>query len=504
MEDLLALDSHSPARVTAISAQTSHLQDHSPLVGEKWAQWLKYHPDRRFAEYILTGIRQGFRIGFNRMQTLQNATSNLPNQVPSVISEYLAREVSLNRMIKLPSGIWPSGTHISPVGVIPKNKPGKWRLIVDLSSLSGHSINDGISPKRSSLSYTSVDHLTSMILLEGQRSFMVKADIKEAYRMVPIHPQDQPLLGIMWEDSVYIDKTLPFGLRSAPKIFSAIADAIQWILHQKGIRNIIHYLDDYIIVAKEKDEADYQKSQLVASFSELGVPIEPSKLEGPSQCLSFLGIEVDTVTLQLRLPQEKVLKLCEKLQSCIHSRSLTKRDLQSLVGMLQLATKVVRPGRPFLHCLYAMQQIVKLPLHHIRLNAPARADILWWYFIMDRWNGISILWSLKRQSADLSVFSDASGVWGCGAYITSKWFSLKWCSRLQPLPIAIKELIPVVLAAAIWGNHWSSKTVLFRVDNMAVVEAINASFCKDAHLMHLIRLLVFFASYHSFWFMQLT
>ena len=103
------------------------------------------------------------------MQTLQNATSNLPNQVPSVISEYLVREVSLNRMIKLTSGIWPSGTHISPVGVISKkNKPGKWRLIVDLSSPSGHSINDGISPERSSLSYTSVDHLTSMILLEGQ------------------------------------------------------------------------------------------------------------------------------------------------------------------------------------------------------------------------------------------------------------------------------------------------------------------------------------------------
>ena len=149
--------------------------------------------------------------------------------------------------------------------------------------------------------------MTSMILLEGQECFMVKLDIKETYRIVPIHPQDQPLIGVMWEDSesVYIDKTLPFGLHSAPNIFLAITDAIQWILNQKGIRNIIHYLDDYIIVAKEKDEADYQKSQLVASFSELGVPIEPSKLEGPSQCLSFLGIEVDTVTLQLYLPQGK-------------------------------------------------------------------------------------------------------------------------------------------------------------------------------------------------------
>ena len=111
-----------------------------------------------------------------------------------------------------------------------------------------------------------------------------------------------------------------------------------------------------------------------------------------------------------------------------------------------------------------------------------------------------MLWNLQRQSVDLSVFSDASGTWGCGAFYAAKWFSLKWCSRLQPLPIATKELIPIVLAAAIWGSHWSGKIVLFRVDNMAVVEAINASFCKDAHLMHLIRLLVFFAYYHSFWF----
>ena len=92
---------------------------------------------------------------------------------------------------------------------------------------------------------------------------------------------------------------------------------------------------------KEKDEADYQQSQLVASFSELAVPIESSKLEGPSQCLPFLGIEVDTLTMQLYLPQEKVLKLHEKLQSCIHSRSLTNRALQSLVEMLQFVTKVV-------------------------------------------------------------------------------------------------------------------------------------------------------------------
>ena len=364
---------------------------------------------------ILSGIRQGFRIGFNREQRLCNASNNLPSQVPTVISEYLAREVSLNRMVKFPTGIWPSGTHISPLGVIPKkNKPGKWRLIVDLSSPSDYSINNGICPERASLSYASVNHLATMILSEGRGSFMVKADIKEAYRMIPIHPHDQPLLGVRWHDSVFIDKALPFGLRSAPKIISAVADALQWILKQQGIENNIHYLDDYVLVAKEPGKADEQQLQLISTFSELGVPLEPSKLEGPAQCLIFLGIEVDTVALQLRLPQAKIQQLREKLQSCIQKKSLTKRELQSLVGMLQFATKVVRPGRPFLRRLYSMQEIGKAPSHHIRLNTPARADILWWYFFMDRWNGISLLWNLHKQSADLSVFSDASGAWGCG------------------------------------------------------------------------------------------
>ena len=181
----------------------------------------------------------------------------------------------------------------------------------------------------------------------------------------------------MWQGSVYIDRALPFGLCSAPKIFTGVADAIQWILRHKGIDNIIHYLDDYILVAKGKEEADIQKWQLVSTFSELGVSLEPSKLEGPAQLLSFLGIEVDTVALQLRLPQEKAQQLCQKLHSCIQTRSLTKRELQSLVGMLQFATKVVWLGRPFLRRLYAMQQIGKSPSHHIRLNASARADILW-------------------------------------------------------------------------------------------------------------------------------
>ena len=71
---------------------------------------------------------------------------------------------------------------------------------------------------------------------------LVKADIKEGYRMIPIHPQDQRLLGVQWRGEVFIDRMLPFGLRSAPKIFSAVADALQWILAVKEITHSLHYL----------------------------------------------------------------------------------------------------------------------------------------------------------------------------------------------------------------------------------------------------------------------
>ena len=54
---------------------------------------------------------------------------------------------------------------------------------------------------------------------------MAKFDLKSAYRNVPVHPDDRGLLGMLWDDQLYVDSTLPFGLRSAPKIFNALADA---------------------------------------------------------------------------------------------------------------------------------------------------------------------------------------------------------------------------------------------------------------------------------------
>lgn len=99
----------------------------------------------------------------------------------------------------------------------------------------------------------------------------------------------------------HVDKVLHFGLYSAPKVFSAIADAAPWMLIQRGVSHVLHYLDDFVVVEKEQEAA---RTSLEVLFNTLGLLLEPEKLEGLSSHLKFLGIMLDTVNLQLQLPEE--------------------------------------------------------------------------------------------------------------------------------------------------------------------------------------------------------
>ena len=501
MDQLEVLDGKKPGPGLQAMLPIISWDVHTPLNLEQWIRELSHHPDTSFANYILDGIHRGFRIGFDRSHSLVSANSNLHCNNPDIVSDYLAREVASHRMWKCPMGVRPKGVHISPLGLIPKkNKPGKWRMIVDLSSPWGSSINDGISSDVASLQYTSIDDLAALVVSEGKGYYLVKANIQEAYRTVPVHPEDQHLLGVEWNGAVFIDKVLPFGLRSAPKIFSAVADALLWILTKKGITKGLHYLDDFVLVAGSREEALRQKQAMLSTFENLQVPIEQSKLEGPDTCLTFLGIEIDTDQLQLRLPHKKLVDLKALLVAYMGHISIPKKEVERLTGLLQFACKVVRPGRPFLRRLYALQEVGSHPRHLVQLNKPARADIIWWHLFVERWNDISLLWDLGLAKNDLKVYSDASGSWGCAAFQHPHWFQLGWNPRLCQLSIAVKELIPVVLAAALFGHQWAGKVVQFVVDNKAVVDVLNATFCSDTHMMHLIRLLVFFAAKYNFWF----
>ena len=100
--------------------------------------------------------------------------------------------------------------------------------------------------------------------------------------------------------------TLPFGLRSAPKISSADVDTIQWILFNKGLYKILHYLDNFILVTSYQALAEAQKQTLASVWVRPGTPKEVSKVGVPSQSLKFLGIKVNMVSFQLSLLDNKL------------------------------------------------------------------------------------------------------------------------------------------------------------------------------------------------------
>ena len=109
-----------------------------------------------------------------------------------------------------------------------KGLSGKWRLIVDLSSPQGHSVNNGISSDWCSLEYVTVDMVANVILGFGPGAVVLsKVDVRSAYRTVLVHPEDRWLLGMQWGGQQFVDNVLPFGLRSAPKLFMAVADGCQ-------------------------------------------------------------------------------------------------------------------------------------------------------------------------------------------------------------------------------------------------------------------------------------
>ncbi len=237
------------------------------------------------------------------------------------------------------------GVHYNPFGVIPKkSNPNKWRLILDLSFPHGKSVNDGVSKDLSSLNYVSVDEIVSHILQLSQGAVMAIMDIKQAYRNIPVHPDDRYLLGIYWEGHAYVDKTLPFGLRSAPLIFTAVADALQWAMERQGVSWVRHYVDDFITVgAPGASECMRNIQAMQATCEAANIPVEPEKNEGPATVISFLGLELDSVRREIRLPRDKLLRLRSLIVSWRGTKAAKKRELFSIVGLLTHASRAVRP-----------------------------------------------------------------------------------------------------------------------------------------------------------------
>lgn len=477
----------------------------TPVKVNVLGQFLEGYDDH-LKTFLYEGFKQGFKIQYQGPRQ-QRFCKNLLSvqQHENIVAEKLQKEVSLGR-IAGPFNFLPfSNLQCSPIGIVPKKEINEFRLIHHLSYPDGASINDFIPDELCSVSYTTVDDAIKQIKKLGKSCLLAKTDIASAFRILPVHPHDHELLGIQFNGDFYYDKCLPMGCSISCSIFETFSTALQWIACTKfGVPTMLHILDDFLFLGPpDSSICKLALHQFMSMCDVLGVPIKGEKTEGPSTTLIFLGIELDTVNMEARLPEEKIVKIQNALHSAKRRKKMTLRELQSLIGLLNFACCVVVPGRAFLRRLIALTRGVSKPHFRIRMNSQARLDLNAWCEFIDNFNGKSMFINDDWQNSHkLNLYTDAAGKFGYGAVFGTKWFYGTWedLSLQQDYNITFKELFPIVIAVETWGQALANQSILFHSDNIAVVEIINKISSKDTSVMCLVRRLVLACLRHNILF----
>jgi Reverse transcriptase (RNA-dependent DNA polymerase) len=499
----------------------------TPLKWQVFARLLQPHPDQTLVAQLIHDLKVGVRIGYQGPRDAFRPSPNLPilPEHESFIDDEIQKEVAVGRrMGPFDSPPFPN-LIVSPIGVVTKRLSTKLRMIHHLSwprqlSADTDSINEHISPEDSKTVLQSFDDAVTMLATlsstvtvpNGKPILLCKIDIKSAYRLVPVHPDDWHCLGMQWRGKYYYDKVLVFGLSSACLQWERVATAAHWIAsHHLGIHLMVHYIDDYLLISVGPTLANAQLQALLLLFGKLGLPISMDKLEGPTQKIVFLGIQVDTCDFTISIDNVRLQHIQSILQEWMMKSHATIHDIQSLIGTLSFCCKVIRAGRVFLrrlinfvsHLYHRSKHARAHVLHKLTLSV--KKDIQWWLTYMKQFNGTMSIYPIAWcNDRDMYIATDACET-GYGAMFGPHWFAGTWSEeeeresqRDSRDSMPWKELYALVLAATTWGQHWSKRNIIFHLDCEPMVFALSRGGSKHPHIMSLLRTLSFIAATNNF------
>ena len=217
------------------------------------------------------------------------------------------------------------------------------------------------------------------------------------------------------------------------------------------------------------------------------------KNSGPIAGHSYLGLEIDTVRKQIRVPDNKVQSLRAHIVDALSKSKLTLRQLQSLLGSLNFVCKAIAPGRAFTRRLIALTCGLRKPHRKVRVSVGAKLDLLMWLEFFEHFNGVCPFRHLTWSTNDsIELFTDAAASIGYGGFFRGRWFQARWPHEIVALnpSIALLEFFPIVVAVHCWGSELANRKVMFRTDNVAVVHIINKQSSRCDLIMHLLHLFV--------------
>ncbi|XP_060127970.1 uncharacterized protein LOC132591759 [Zootoca vivipara] len=460
-------------------------------------EWLNRYPNAGAAAYLRDGFSFGFQIPVASRPVARNPLNQKSvREMSGVARRKIDKEIALNRIAgPFEAPPFPN-LHLSPLGIVPKKAPGEFRLIHNLSHPKGSSVNDMIPPELCSVKYASLDQAVEIVRKFGPGALLAKCDIESAFRLLPIHPSDFWLLGFQFEGAFYFDKAMPMGCSVACAAFESFSTFLEWALRfRTGLEGVTHYLDDFLLSGASNTGDCVALLQAFAALTkELGVPLAGEKTEGPTTRLTYLGILLDTVAQTSSLPPEKIVKLKGVIEEVLSVKKVTLRQLQSLLGHLNFACRVVAPGRPFCARLNKRTVGLRSPHQHVRLHQGEKADLRMWLEFLNDFNGVSLWQDVLTLHNDFQVNSDAAGSLGFGLFWNGRWCAQRWPPAWQGTAITrdltFLEFFPIVVAVHLWVEDFRDHRICFWSDNHAVVDVLAKQSSRSPRVSALLRAVV--------------
>ena len=350
---------------------------------------------------------------------------------------------------------------ISNIFLVPKGK-GKWRLILNLKALNLYTEHQ----------HFKMEDIRCVKDLLNRGDYMCKLDLKDAYLSVPIAQCHRKYLKFAWQGTVYQYNVLPFGLATAPRAFTKLMKPALAHLRSKGVR-LIAYLDDLLIIGKDKREAEeaYQNAKSLMESLGFVINLEKSQAIG-TQKMEFLGFIIDSVSMTFRLPQDKVKDIRQKCRCALQDPRLTIRELAHLIGTLVATRLAVTPAPLHYRSLQALK--IRELFHHpsyeskVLLERQSQMDLEWWVNHLKDHNGSPI----HLPPPEMIIESDASNT-GWGAHWNNQKTGGQWSARESRLHINAKELLAAFLSLQTFAKDKTGIHVRLRLDNLTAVYYIN-------------------------------
>ena len=464
---------YSPIEIHKIIRKTgkpNFLQARLPVASQlhvdKWQSLLTDYWDQQ----LLQLLQFGFPLeGCPLQHKVGNHSS--ANEFPADVDAYIEEECKFGALLGPFDANPIENAHSSPF--MTRNKPNSdiRRVIIDLSWPLGASVNSVIDKSTYldapfKLAFPTVDDIMSELKCLGRGALLYKIDVSRAFRHVKVDPGGYDLLGLHWHHA-YVDTCVPFGTRHRSQTFQRLSDAVRYIMRQRGF-HVIDYIDDYVGFGVPS-VARASFASLFDLMKQLGLTVSDKKLVPPSTQVVCLGVLINTEKGTVSIPSEKLRQINDMVKEWLTKETCTKRQLQSLLGLLLYVHKCVKPARAFLNRMLALL---------LDLTSDFRRDLMWFGKFLPLYNGVSLY---DHRPVDFTLELDAC-LTGLGGRWSKFVYHLPIARGFMNFSIVHLEMVNILLAVRLFQVQWSGRRVLIRCDNEAVVSVLRSGRTRDPYL----------------------